>query len=308
MLAASIAELAVGIMTTSIAVFALVEHLRRGRSKSRLLLWFGLFAGMYGVRTLGRSRAIQLLFDAPEVFWTYFSALLDYTILIPAFLFWEEIYGRGWKDSIRWLVWGVAVYGAVALMAMAVLRRPYVIIEPGGLALVAGMILAVGNYLMGYRPPALTEARTFLMGVGVFLVFVLNSHMGPWSVRINNADPEPFGFFFFLCCLGWVAAHRIRSNEQQLLSLEEELKAARRIQQSILPHSIPQEPGLQVAVQYAPMTAVAGDFYDFLRADGQYLGVLVADVAGHGVPAALGASMVKVAVSTQLPMRAIRRG
>ena len=47
------------------------------------------------------------------------------------------------------------------------------------------------------------------------------------------------------------------------------------------------------------MTAVAGDFYDFLGLDGRHLGVLVADVAGHGVPAALGASMVKVAVSTE---------
>jgi len=49
------------------------------------------------------------------------------------------------------------------------------------------------------------------------------------------------------------------------------------------------------------MTAVAGDFYDFLVVDENRFGVLIADVSGHGVPAALGASMVKIAVSAQLP-------
>jgi len=47
------------------------------------------------------------------------------------------------------------------------------------------------------------------------------------------------------------------------------------------------------------MTAVAGDFYDFLAPGEGAVGILVADVTGHGVPAALVASMVKVAISSQ---------
>jgi serine phosphatase RsbU (regulator of sigma subunit) len=49
------------------------------------------------------------------------------------------------------------------------------------------------------------------------------------------------------------------------------------------------------------MTAVAGDFYDFIEIGERRLGVLVADVSGHGVPAALIASMVKVAIAAQKP-------
>ena len=47
------------------------------------------------------------------------------------------------------------------------------------------------------------------------------------------------------------------------------------------------------------MTSVAGDFYDYIIADDQQVGLLIADVSGHGVPAALIASMVKLAAASQ---------
>ena len=47
------------------------------------------------------------------------------------------------------------------------------------------------------------------------------------------------------------------------------------------------------------MTSVAGDLYDFLIADDKQAGLLIADVSGHGVPAALIASMVKMAATAQ---------
>ena len=49
------------------------------------------------------------------------------------------------------------------------------------------------------------------------------------------------------------------------------------------------------------MSSVAGDFYDFIVVDEQHLGILVADVSGHGMPAALIASMLKIALAAQLP-------
>jgi len=55
------------------------------------------------------------------------------------------------------------------------------------------------------------------------------------------------------------------------------------------------------------MSAVAGDFYDFLLVDEKHLGVLIADVTGHGIPAALIASMLKVAFAAQAPTPMIRR-
>jgi serine phosphatase RsbU (regulator of sigma subunit) len=87
---------------------------------------------------------------------------------------------------------------------------------------------------------------------------------------------------------------------QQLLTIQKELETAREIQMSILPFSVPQLAGLDIAARYIPMTAVAGDFYDFIVVDEKHLGILVADVSGHGMPAALIASMLKIALAAEL--------
>ena len=85
----------------------------------------------------------------------------------------------------------------------------------------------------------------------------------------------------------------------QLLALNNELEMAREIQLSILPHSIPQLPDLKIAARFLPMTSVAGDFYDFIRIDEKHIGILIADVSGHGLPSALIASMLQVALKGQ---------
>jgi sigma-B regulation protein RsbU (phosphoserine phosphatase) len=100
-------------------------------------------------------------------------------------------------------------------------------------------------------------------------------------------------------CLGTLAASRVIADIERMVAINRELEIARRIQSSILPQTMPRVPGLTIAARYRPMTAVAGDFYDFLELDAQRLGILVADVAGHGVPAALIASMAKVALAAQ---------
>ncbi len=85
----------------------------------------------------------------------------------------------------------------------------------------------------------------------------------------------------------------------QLLTIQKEMETAREIQLSILPEKIPTIEGLDIAARYIPMTSVAGDFYDFIVVDEKRVGILVADVSGHGMPAALIASMLKIALAAQ---------
>jgi serine phosphatase RsbU (regulator of sigma subunit) len=85
----------------------------------------------------------------------------------------------------------------------------------------------------------------------------------------------------------------------QLQAIQGEMETARQIQLSILPREIPAIKGLEIAARYIPMTSVAGDFYDFIPIDEKRIGILVADVSGHGMPAALISSMLKIALDGQ---------
>jgi len=87
----------------------------------------------------------------------------------------------------------------------------------------------------------------------------------------------------------------------QLATINSELEMARQVQLSILPAEIPDLPGLEIVARYLPMSSVAGDFYDFLVVDDKHLGILIADVAGHGLPSALIASMLQNALAWQSP-------
>ena len=85
----------------------------------------------------------------------------------------------------------------------------------------------------------------------------------------------------------------------QLQTIQSEMNTARQIQLSILPREIPAIKGLDISARYLPMTSVAGDFYDFIAIDEKRIGILVADVSGHGMPAALISSMLKIALDGQ---------
>jgi PAS domain S-box-containing protein len=74
---------------------------------------------------------------------------------------------------------------------------------------------------------------------------------------------------------------------QQRERIEQELRVARLIQHTLLPKSLPQLEGHQMAVYYQPAREVGGDFYDFLRLPDGRLGLIVGDVSGKGVPAAI---------------------
>jgi serine phosphatase RsbU (regulator of sigma subunit) len=82
-------------------------------------------------------------------------------------------------------------------------------------------------------------------------------------------------------------AARLQAEANERQRLERELEVARQIQTSFLPEHSPQIAGWDVAAFYRAARQVGGDFYDFfLLRDGEW-GMVVADVADKGVPAAL---------------------
>ena len=69
--------------------------------------------------------------------------------------------------------------------------------------------------------------------------------------------------------------------------LDQELRIARLIQQTLLPRDLPKLPGWEVAAYYRPAREVGGDFYDFVDLPEGKLGLIIADVTDKGIPAAL---------------------
>ena len=91
-----------------------------------------------------------------------------------------------------------------------------------------------------------------------------------------------------------VKLKRAAASQSELAAVNAGLRLARNIQQSLLPAEAPGVPGLRIAMRYRAMEKVGGDFYDLI-ANETSLGVLMADVSGHGVSAALIVSIVKIA-------------
>jgi serine phosphatase RsbU (regulator of sigma subunit) len=80
---------------------------------------------------------------------------------------------------------------------------------------------------------------------------------------------------------------QFQAQEEAHIRLAQELQVAQRIQASLLPEGTPEIDGYDLAHAWAAAREVGGDFYDFMRLRGDRLGLLMADVADKGVPAAL---------------------
>ncbi|NBU99789.1 MAG: fused response regulator/phosphatase [Spirochaetia bacterium] len=87
--------------------------------------------------------------------------------------------------------------------------------------------------------------------------------------------------------------YSIQDNQKHLM-LENELSIARKLQLRMLPHKKPFLKDIKIVTLYLPMTYLAGDFYDYYE-DSNGIGVLIADVTGHGIPSAMVTAMLKAA-------------
>ncbi|MBF0290307.1 MAG: SpoIIE family protein phosphatase [SAR324 cluster bacterium] len=75
--------------------------------------------------------------------------------------------------------------------------------------------------------------------------------------------------------------------KKQQEAIQQELEQAKKTQQSLLPQKIPDIPDVRVAVKFSPMEKIGGDFYDIFELEKNLFGLMIADVTGHGVSAAL---------------------
>src|SRR5215470_9807049 len=283
----NVIRFAVAVLVAASGIVSFLLFIARIRRRDYGLLYFGLGATMYGVR---------LFLQAAEQ--SGGAADLALTLLLPAplMLFLVEIAAREWRKVAWWIV-GADLIAAAFGMGARLLHHSALSWSINHFVVLVSIPIWVTMAFLPRRPPS-RDMRILRSGLIIFLFFVLYTNLFWLQLLPGSGNLEFIGFSFLLGCLGYVALSRTQRNEERLLTLHRELEIARNIQSQLLPETA-SVPGLVIASRYIPASSVAGDFYDFLLKDGA-LGVLVADVSGHGVPAALSASMVKVAVRSQL--------
>ena len=93
---------------------------------------------------------------------------------------------------------------------------------------------------------------------------------------------------------------RLYEQEQKKMAMEKELTAAREVQMNLLPKQLPHIACFQIAAVTIPAKEIGGDFYDIIKVDNTTFEIVVADVAGKGLPAALLATLGKGIISAQI--------
>ncbi len=288
-----------GLVSCAIAVI-------RKRGEIRILVWLGIWSGMYGTSLLLRTPTVQQIFPN----WVQTCApftlnAIRYLLIVAAMLVWSELT----LGTMRRLTQAMAAVGAVLALAgigWFILHGLDDTLLPYNnfLAVCAVICLATVVVVPRLSKRFLTfPNRILTLGTLIFTADALFRNVWGWLrlPRIELPLLDELAFACFLFSFAYVAAQKVFANERRLLSIENELDVARQIQASILPTNVPHVESLRISALYQPMTAVGGDFYEFLPIDAHHVGFLVADVSGHGVPAALIAAMLKVAIQSVLP-------
>jgi len=288
-----LSEAIIASLILAMSVIAVGFAALRKPPENRTPFWFGMFGCLYGVRLAAQSELVQPFF--PEVYWRSLDAFINYAIIVPAGLFADSVLGPGWRSTLRRAWQASAVFAALAILN-DVTRR-----EPGAaLWLARPVVLTVGfiafAHVLVYWSRG-SWAREFRVAAAGGLIFLGVAAYATLSE--GHHVLEAFAVLVLMGSVGYFVAQRMATSERRLIAVSRELDLAREIQQSILPRTLPETAGLRVAACYLPMSEIGGDFYDFDTRRPKRLGILVADVTGHGVPAALIAAMVKIAFAAE---------
>jgi phosphoserine phosphatase RsbU/P len=277
----------------------------RRRSGVRAILWLGIWSAMYGARPLADSLADVA--QMPRWFLAivpYVDTVCVYFVMVAASLAFLELTTGKLRLFLKAVISvGVAI-GVAGIGFFILTGSQYKLVLYNQLLATCLLLVLITVLAL----PRLSRKYFVLPNRGVLAAGTIFFAME--ALFVNLARPlgyetpqilDDLGFASLLFSLGYVAMQRVYVNEHRLLLIENELAIARKIQTSILPGDSPELSNLHIAAAYRPMTAVAGDFYDFIPVDQNRVGILVADVSGHGVPAALIASMIKVALQSIQP-------
>jgi phosphoserine phosphatase RsbU/P len=287
--------LAVGLTAAGIAL------IRRGKG-FRILAWLAVWSGLYGFRLLILSSPVRVI--TPQVFSPfipYIDVTISYLILVFALLAWLDLTRGSLRIFMKVMILTGLLIGLAGIIwfVFSGERETFMLYNQllAACTLLAFIIVVT---VRQYSEKFLILPNRGILAAGtlLFTAEALYSNLSRLFGYETLAILGWLGFAALLFSLAFVSAQMLFASERRLIKIDYELGTARKIQSSILPDKVPEINGLSIAAAYYPMNAVAGDFYEFVEINEHQTGILVADVSGHGIPAALIASMIKVAMQS----------
>ena len=231
----------------------------------------------------------------------YLHVLVTYLVLVAGLLTFRELAVGRLRQFTTLLALTALLVAVFGIGRFVLTGDEYWLFGLNNFVATFGLVVLLVFFLvpsLGRKYSLIANRRVMLAGAIIFGLEALFTNIVRLVGYQIYAIWGDLGFFILILSLGYVAMQQVYASELRLSSIENELAIARQLQFAILPTTTPQLRNLQIAAAYQPMTAVAGDFYEYLPVDDYRAGFLVADVSGHGVPAALIASMIKVAVQS----------
>jgi sigma-B regulation protein RsbU (phosphoserine phosphatase) len=273
---------------------------RRGSRRDPVLISFGLLAFLFGLRLLAYSPSVRAVVGGEVRIWEFCGRVVTYLMLPPGMALFRSMLGDGWRGTVRLGWWSGLVFAPLALIWLAV-SGLHPLLDWLFVVVVVFTQLGVAISLPGHGEMSRAERVILIVGYTGFLISIVSGELLDLGITSEaQVIGEHFGFLCLIILIGWVVQRRFIGNEVRVVRIQEELETARRIQRAVLPVDSPSIKGLELESRYLPMEQVAGDYFGREVLPNGSLLLILADASGHGVPAAIIASMVHVAFIREL--------
>jgi sigma-B regulation protein RsbU (phosphoserine phosphatase) len=284
------------LVLAGIGVFALY----RSQQKHLEYLWLGLYLSLLGISNLllycSTSGLISLSWNnllGDPLIYVFTIMQIEFT-----FSFAGQRVGRAWR-TYEWALLTPIIFAAMVVAGRFPSSR-YVLME--AMAILPAALLLPARLFVWYRggnreagllilPSLLPAATTALYNVGSVSIYT------GWGRADFLADPIPvgpillqlsdLGDLLFVLAIGVVMFFRFTRVSREQARVQAELQAAREIQRRLVPERLPEIEGYEVEAAYFPAEEVGGDFYQVLESKGEAKLVVVGDVSGKGLKAAM---------------------
>jgi len=295
------------LIIAGVAVFAL----HRSQPNRREYLWLGLYLSMQGVAYMLWGLQISGLLPVAANILVGEPLLYVFTLAQIEFIF---SFG-GQRVSKPWRVYECLLFIPVALILPIWLGRfplNWIVVLEAVILLPVALLLPVlllvwyrrGNAEAGWLilPSLLPAATVSVYDLGTLSLFFdwrrLQFLADPFQAGPIPLQLGDVGDFLFLCAIAVVIFFRFTRVSREQARTAAELGAAREIQQRLVPASLPELPGFHLEAAYLPAQEVGGDFYQVLEQPDGFALIVVGDVSGKGLKAAMTGALAIGALRT----------